>query len=801
MTTQYDKIYHGMSPEAGKFRMAPSGMAWKGIETEAVTAIPNTDVKWAQWLRVARGFRLRAGLKDHKKENFDGFAREDHDKLAKMLQNHFGVTLETIETSFKGWNWGVADFHGEELAFRVSDKTAFELPLRHVANSNIAGKTEVSLEFSNLTPAASASGLNPAQKARPKQLGDELTEIRFFVPGTITKLKGSDKSDAEDNADADANVNVSDEEEEEETSAAQVFHDTIKERASIRQNTGDLILSFDEILVLTPRGRYDMDMFPEFLRLRGKTYDYKVLYQSVARLFLLPKDDQQVLFILGLSTPIRQGQTLSQYLVMQFTREKEITAELNMSEYLGLSTPIRQGQTLYQYLVMQFTREEEITAELNMSEEDLAKYEGKLKKNYEDPTYEVVSSVFRALAGKKIIGSGSFQSRDGHPGFKANLKAIQGDLFMLERYIFFVSKQPLLIELADIQQVTFSRVGSSAAASTAGRTFDIKITTKAGGPEYLFTSINKEEHEITEAYLRDKKIRVKNEMVPDADLLMKAVVDDGEDDEDEDMQSVVSTDEEGDRGRNRKARQKAVKAGGGGGADDDSSEEDEDFQASDSDSGSPSDSDSSDGSGAKTASDASGDMMLASKPKTKTKTKTKKTPTAGAVAAKGKSKASASAAADDASEGGTPKKVVKKKAAAAPAKADANGSDAEDDDKEKEKEKEKEKAKQAKPRPKPKPKAATATAAAKKEDGDEPMDVDGEEKPKPKAGFKPKAPAAAAAAPKPKPKASGSGSGAAGGDGDAMDVDKPKPKPKPKAKKKDAEAEAEPPKKKLKKAD
>ena len=40
--------------------------------------------------------------------------------------------------------------------------------------------------------------------------------------------------------------------------------------------------------------------------------------------------------------------------------------------------------------------------------EDIAKYD-KLKKNYEDPTYEVVSNVFRALAGKKIIGSGSFQ--------------------------------------------------------------------------------------------------------------------------------------------------------------------------------------------------------------------------------------------------------------------------------------------------------------------------------------------------------------------------------------------------------
>jgi structure-specific recognition protein 1 len=40
--------------------------------------------------------------------------------------------------------------------------------------------------------------------------------------------------------------------------------------------------------------------------------------------------------------------------------------------------------------------------------EEVAKYD-RLKKNYEDPTFEVVSGVFRALAKKKIIGAGSFQ--------------------------------------------------------------------------------------------------------------------------------------------------------------------------------------------------------------------------------------------------------------------------------------------------------------------------------------------------------------------------------------------------------
>lgn len=163
----------------------------------------------------------------------------------------------------------------------MSNKTAFELPLKQVANSNIAGRTEVSLEFMS-----SSSGGKKASKNAP----DEMVEIRFYVPGTQAKLRGSDagsqKSDVEDDG--------------EEVSAAQAFHDAIKDKAEIGQVSGDLVLSFEEVLVLTPRGRYDVDMFLDFLRLRGKTYDYKILYSSISRLFLLPKDDQHVLFIVSI---------------------------------------------------------------------------------------------------------------------------------------------------------------------------------------------------------------------------------------------------------------------------------------------------------------------------------------------------------------------------------------------------------------------------------------------------------------------------------------------------------------------
>jgi structure-specific recognition protein 1 len=95
--------------------------------------------------------------------------------------------------------------------------------------------------------------------------------------------------------------------------------------------------------------------------------------------------------------------------------------------------------------------------------------------------------------------------------------------------------------------------------ATAARTFDVKIVTKSG-PEYSFTSINKEEHDGVETFVKDKKVRVKNEMVPDADMLLAAA---GADDDDEDMQSISSDDD--DRPRNRAPK---------GGLDDEDSEED-----------------------------------------------------------------------------------------------------------------------------------------------------------------------------------------------------------------------------------
>jgi len=51
-------------------------MAWKAETGEQTVSIPKSEIKWAQWLRVARNFQLRVGKANHQTVTFDGFMRE-----------------------------------------------------------------------------------------------------------------------------------------------------------------------------------------------------------------------------------------------------------------------------------------------------------------------------------------------------------------------------------------------------------------------------------------------------------------------------------------------------------------------------------------------------------------------------------------------------------------------------------------------------------------------------------------------------------------------------------------------------
>lgn len=117
------------------------------------------------------------------------------------------------------------------------------------------------------------------------------------------------------------------------------------------------------------------------------------------------------------------------------------------------------------------------------------RYKDKLESRYEEPIHQVITKIFRGLAGKKVImPSKDFVSHHGHSGVKCSIKANEGLLYFLDKSLMFVPKPATYIQIENISVVTMSRVGGAISAS---RTFDITISLKGGLGEHQFSNINR----------------------------------------------------------------------------------------------------------------------------------------------------------------------------------------------------------------------------------------------------------------------------------------------------------------------
>ncbi|KIW63234.1 FACT complex subunit pob3 [Phialophora macrospora] len=513
----FENIYLDLSRQPGRCRLAESGLGWKpsGQKDSDPFTLDSNQISAAQWSRAAKGYELKIITRDSAVIQLDGFEQDDFDRVAKAFKIWYGINVENKEHALRGWNWGKAEFGRAELAFNVQNRPAFEIPYSEISNTNLAGKNEIAVEF-NL--GSEQNGTNGHKADSTKNRGrkaaagrDELVEMRFYIPGTVSnKDVNGDKGSGAEN-----------DEEEEERNAAYAFYEMLMQKADIGDVAGATFATFQDILHLTPRGRFDIDMYENSFRLRGKTYDYKIQYQDIKKFFILPKND-----------------------------------EMHTLITLGLDPPLRQGQTRYPFIVMQLKLDDEVNLDLNMSEEMLeTKYKDKLDAHYEAPIHHVIAKVFKGLSGKKIImPSKDFVSHHNMNGVKCSIKANEGLLYCLDKSFMFVPKPATYVQIESIQSITMSRVGGALAAS---RTFDITMTLKGGQGEHQFSNINREEQQPLEAFFQAKGIRFKNEMMEDSSTLLKAALED---------QDLASSDDEDDAGVNR------------GSADEDDESPDEDFQ-------------------------------------------------------------------------------------------------------------------------------------------------------------------------------------------------------------------------------
>ncbi|KAK7918155.1 hypothetical protein PG985_010029 [Apiospora marii] len=476
----FDNIYLDLSKEAGKCRFAENGLGWKPSAGGNTFTLDRGDIASVQWSRAAKGFELKILKRSSEVIQLDGFQDGDKSRLDKVFKNWYSTNLETKEHALRGWNWGKTEFTKAELVFNVQNKPAFEIPYSEISNTNLAGRNEVAIEFAASDQAdTGTNGHLGGARGKGKKSGagkDQLVEMRFYVPGTATR-KETEGEDAGSDAD------------QEEKNAATLYYETLIDKAEIGETAGDAIATFLEVLHLTPRGRFDIDMYESSFRLRGKTYDYKIQYDAIKKFMVLPKPD-----------------------------------DLHCMLCVGLDPPLRQGQTRYPFLVMQCKKDEEVTIDLNLTDDKLNEaYKDKLQAHYEQPLHQVITYCFKGIAAKKILSPAKdFQTHRQQVGIKCFIKASEGFLYCLEKAFMFVPKPATYLSYDNTASITFSRVGG--AVSTLS-TFDITVHLKNGQGSNQFNNINREDLKALEDFFKLKGLRVKNEIDEDAAMMAQAIRD------------------------------------------------------------------------------------------------------------------------------------------------------------------------------------------------------------------------------------------------------------------------------------
>jgi structure-specific recognition protein 1 len=174
-----------------------------------------------------------------------------------------------------------------------------------------------------------------------------------------------------------------------------------------------------------------LQMTSKHVHMQGSQYSYKIKYDDIHSLYLLPKPDG--------------------------TR---------MAFVIALEKPIRQGNQKYSSLVIE-THKVEQTMSLNMTKEVIVeKYNGELEPEMTMPMSSLIAKIFKVLSGKKVFVPKQFISVREVASVKCSLKAQDGLIYPLAKSFIFIHKPTVLIPFDAIDTVEFERYEP---ASTYGK--------------------------------------------------------------------------------------------------------------------------------------------------------------------------------------------------------------------------------------------------------------------------------------------------------------------------------------------
>ncbi|VAH73611.1 unnamed protein product [Triticum turgidum subsp. durum] len=365
----------------GQFKVHSGGLAWKRQGGGKTIEIDKADLTSVTWMKVPRAYQLGVRIKDGLSYTFIGFREQDVSSLINFMQKNLGISPDEKQLSVGGHNWGGIGIVGSMLTFMVESKQAFEVSLADVSQTQMQGKTDVRLEFH----------VDDTTGANEK---DSLMDMSFHVPTSNTQFPGN-----------------------ENRTSAQILWEAILARADNGSgSSGEAVVTFEGIAILTPRGRYAVELHLPFLRLQGQANDFKIQYSSILRLFVLPKSNNpHTIVVVTLDPPIRKGQTLYPHIVIQFETDTVVQKNMKLSrELLDEKYKDRLVES-YQIEFVEFERHGAGGASMSSQYFDLLV---KLKNDQEHLFRNIQRSEYRNLfnfigKGLKLMNLGDGQGTSG----------------------------------------------------------------------------------------------------------------------------------------------------------------------------------------------------------------------------------------------------------------------------------------------------------------------------------------------------------------------------------------------------
>ncbi|KAL3075234.1 hypothetical protein niasHS_014963 [Heterodera schachtii] len=408
----------------GFLKLSRQNVQFKNKDTGKVLTITESDIDHLGWQKLGNKPGLKVVTNSGVHHRFGGLKENDYERVSAFTNAKWQKTLKKNELSLKGWNYGDAEFEGQNLVFNVAEKVAFEIPLSNVMRCQTA-KSEAIVEF------------HPNEEC-PVQL----TEMRFHIPYDP---------------------------ENEDQDVVEEFRKEVLRFAEVESEAGQAIATLSDILLATPRGRYEIKVFQNHLSFHGKSYDYKVPLKTITRMFLLPhKDGRHMYFV------------------------------------LHVNPAVRQGQTRYPFLVLECSKEDYIELELGCTEEQLAQqYNNKLDMHMKGYLFEIMAKIFRVIVNSRIIVPGNFTGASGTPAISCAVRQSMGFLYPLEKGFVYVHKPALYMRFEEVDNVHFAR------SDVSLRSFDFEIVQKSG-QSIIFSNIGKEEYNSLFDYVQTKGLKIRN---------------------------------------------------------------------------------------------------------------------------------------------------------------------------------------------------------------------------------------------------------------------------------------------------